>query len=77
MSRGGGGGALCCFAVFYRCRYIYINFQVIISITKFFIDNSFGTLAAESPCTFKLHQALQFVGIRRACTVNIFNFTGA
>ena len=32
------------------CRYVYINFQVIISITKFFIDNSLVPLARESPC---------------------------
>ena len=30
---------------------MYINFQVIISITYFFIDNSLGPLATESPCT--------------------------
>ena len=44
---GGGGGV---HAVFHRCRYVYINFEVIISITEFFIDDSLGPLARESPC---------------------------
>ena len=36
--------------VLHRSRYVYINFQAIISITKFFIDNSLRHLATESPC---------------------------
>ena len=36
--------------VLHRCQYVYINFQVIISITYFFRDNSLGPLARESPC---------------------------
>ena len=34
----------------HRSRYVYINFQVIISITYFFVDNSLGPLATESSC---------------------------
>ena len=33
-----------------RSRYVYINVQVIISITQVFIDNNFGTLARDSAC---------------------------
>ena len=33
-----------------RCRYMYINFQVINLITLCIIENSFGPLARESPC---------------------------
>jgi len=36
--------------ILHRSRYVYINFQVIISITLFFIDNSLGPLARDSPC---------------------------
>ena len=36
--------------VFHRSRYVYINFQAIISIISFFIDNNLGPLATESPC---------------------------
>jgi len=36
--------------VFHLSRYVYINFQVIITITQFFIDNSLGPLARDSPC---------------------------
>jgi hypothetical protein len=35
--------------VLHRSRYEYINLQVIISITSFFIDNSLEPLARESP----------------------------
>ena len=37
---------------FHRSRYVYINIQVIISITQFFIDDSLGPIATESPCIF-------------------------
>jgi len=39
--------------VLHRSRYVYINFQVIISIKLFFIDNSLGPLARDSPCITK------------------------
>jgi len=29
---------------------VYVHFKVIISITSFFIDNSLGPLARDSPC---------------------------
>ena len=40
--------------VLHRSRYVYINFQVVISIIQFFIDNSLGPLATESPCILPL-----------------------
>jgi len=36
----------------HRSQYVYINFQVIISITYVSIDNSLGPLARDSPCMF-------------------------
>jgi len=42
-----------------RSRYVYINFQVIISITSFFIDNSLGPLVKDSPCITILTVVLQ------------------
>jgi len=36
--------------VLYHSQYVYINFQVIISITLIFRDNSLGPLARDSPC---------------------------
>ena len=41
---------LCAGPVLHRSRYVYINLKVIISIQLFFIDNSVGPLATESPC---------------------------
>jgi len=37
-------------ALYYRSRYVYINFQVIISITQFFLDNILGSLTRDSLC---------------------------
>jgi len=39
--------------ILHRSRYVYISVQVIISIASFFIDNSLGPLATESPCIKK------------------------
>ena len=47
--------------VFLRCRYVYINFQVIISITQFCIDNCLGPLARESPCITVDHYKQLFI----------------
>ena len=46
-------------------RYVYINFQVIISITYFFIDNGLGPLATESP-RIKILIQLQVLAIELA-----------
>jgi len=45
----------------HRSQYVYINFQVIISITLFFIDNSLGPLARDSPCTLNEKSSLCLV----------------
>jgi hypothetical protein len=38
---------------------VYINFKVIISITKLVIDNSLGSLARESPCILSHYVAVK------------------
>jgi hypothetical protein len=46
--------------VFHLSRYVYIKFQVVISITLFSIDNSLVPLATESPCIFHSSALLEF-----------------
>jgi len=54
---------------------VYINVQVIISITQFFIDNSLGPLATESPCRIKYMVMSRDQNAGRIHSVRIDNST--